>query len=205
MSISSVCGMASTTSTETRGRRRLPIVLMGAAVIGLLAMPTIAKNQLGIGVTTVLTGSMRPAIDPGDLVVTSTSAASTIGVGDVVVVDSGGTAIAHRVVEARPINGVERLTTKGDANNAIDTDPVMVSPTAEVPRVIWRIPGIGSPLAYLGSPDAQRLAMTLLLGANLFALALFALRRRPVGAQDEPEGSPEETQHVQADIRSVDA
>ena len=49
------------------------------------------------------------------------------------------------------------------------------------------------------------LAMTLLLGANLFARALFALRRRPGGAHDEPEGSPEETQHVQADIRSADA
>lgn len=191
--------------TSAGARRRLPIILMGVAVAALLAMPTIAKNQLGIGVTTVLTGSMRPAIDPGDLIVTRLTQGSTIGAGDVVVVNSGNVTIAHRVVEARPLSGLQRLTTKGDANTAIDTDPVMVSPSQGVPRVVWRVPGIGSTLAYLASPEAQRLALTLLVGANLIALAMFALRRRPAGANDEEEGSPEIAPHVRADIPSVDA
>lgn len=189
-------------------RRRLPLILMALAVVGLLALPTVARNLLGVGITTVLTGSMRPAIDPGDLVVTRLSPASTIAAGDVVVANGQGESIAHRVVEARPLSGVYRFTTKGDANAVIDTDPVMASPGQQVPRVIWRVPSVGTPLAYLASPDAQRLAIALLLGANLLALALFALgrpyARRPAARSDEDEGRSNGIHDARADI-PVDA
>lgn len=180
-------------------RRRLPVIVMAIAVLLLLAMPTFARNQLGIGVTTVLTGSMRPAIDPGDLVVTQVTQAAAVSTGDVVVVTSGDERIAHRVVEIRPLNGLNRLTTKGDANSTIDTDPVMLSPGASVPRVIWRVPNVGMTLAWLASPDAQRLAVTLLIGANLMALALLAMRRRSTEEGDSSAHPPT------ADIESVDA
>lgn len=168
-------------------------------------MPTVARTWMGIGVTTVLTGSMSPAIDPGDLIVTKASSVSTVGVGDVIVVDTGGSTVAHRVVETRPLNGLSRLTTKGDANPVVDTDPVLVSPTHELPRVIWRIPDAGTPLAFLASADAQRLAVTLLVGANLIALALFSLGRRPVGPPSPGEGRPEALRPAPADTSSADA
>lgn len=183
-------------------RRRVILIVMVVAMALLLAAPTFARNVLGIGVTTVLTGSMRPSIDPGDLVITSMSAASSIGVGDVVVVNSGDVPIAHRVIDVRVVSGLNRLTTKGDANALIDTDPVMVSANREVPRVIWRVPAVGSTLAFLASPQAQRLGLTLLVGLNLLALALFALRRRPT----EREGvHPEGPHHTNTDMESVNA
>ena len=183
-------------------RRRLIVVVMAVAMALLLAAPTFARNVLGIGVTTVLTGSMRPAINPGDLVITSMSAASSIGVGDVVVVNSGDVPIAHRVIDVRVVSGLNRLTTKGDANALIDTDPVMVSANREVPRVIWRVPAVGSTLAFLASPQSQRLGPTLLVGANLLTLALFALRRRST----EGEGStPDGPQPTRTDLESVHA
>lgn len=184
-------------------RRRLSIILLVTATLALLAAPTIARNNLGIGLTTVLTGSMRPQINPGDLVMTRASSASTLGVGDVVVVQSGNEQVAHRIVEIRPLSGLERITTKGDANALIDTDPVMVSPTEEVPRIVWRLPGIGSPLAFLASPTAQRLAITLLVGANLLVLTLFVTRRRP-GFENE-EGRPQENSSTRPNPASVDA
>lgn len=183
-------------------RRRVVVIVMAVALALLLATPTVARNMLGIGVTTVLTGSMRPAIDPGDLAITSMSAASSIGVGDVVVVNNGDVPIAHRVVEVRLVSGLHRLTTKGDANALIDTDPVMVSADREVPRVIWRVPAVGSTLAFLASPQAQRLGLTLLVGLNLLTLALFALRRRPTEKEgDHPEGP----HHTSTDMESVNA
>lgn len=172
---------------------------MGVAVVLLLAMPTFARNVLGVGVTTVLTGSMRPAINPGDLVITRTAAASGVGVGDIVVVNSRDVPIAHRVVEVRIVSGLNRLTTKGDANALIDSDPVMVSADREVPRVIWRVPAVGSMLAFLASPQSQRLGLTLLVGANLLALTLFALRRR----HTEGGATPESPQPIRADMESV--
>ncbi|MGI9197551.1 MAG: signal peptidase I [Candidatus Nanopelagicales bacterium] len=194
--------------TSNAARRRMPLILMAVAVVALLALPTIARTAMGIGITTVLTGSMRPAIAPGDLVVTRLSQASTIAAGDVVVANSDGVPIAHRVVETRPLSGVYRLTTKGDANALIDTDPVMASAQQEVPRVIGRVPSVGTPLAYLASPDAQRLAVTLLLGANLIALALFALGRssvrRPEDLTGEDEGRSDGIHDARSDI-PVDA
>lgn len=186
------------------GRRRLSFIVMGAAVVTLLLLPTVVRTSMGVGVTTVLTGSMRPAIDPGDLVITKTADASTIRVGDVVVVDAAGLSVAHRVVETRPVSGLNRFTTQGDANAEIDRDPVIVSPTHQVPRVIFRIPEVGSPLAFLASADAQRLAVTLLVGANLIALTLFAVRRRPVGETSD-ERRREATRPVLADNSSTDA
>lgn len=171
--------------------RRLPLILMAAAVVTLLLLPTVLRTTWGLGVTTVLTGSMRPAIDPGDLIVTKTSDAAAIRVGDVIVIDAEGSTVAHRVVETRPVSGLNRLTTQGDANAQIDTDPVMVSSSHQVPRVIFRVPEVGSPLAFLASADAQRMAVTLLVGANLMALTLFAMRRRSVDAHDSNEGRRE--------------
>ena len=180
-------------------------MLMGATVILLLLTPTVARTWMGIGVTTVLTGSMRPAIDAGDLIVTKVSSAGTVGVGDVIVVETSGTTVAHRVVDTRVLNGLNRFTTKGDANAQIDTDPVLVSPTHELPRVVWTIPAIGSPLAFLASADAQRMAVTLLVGANLMALVLFARGRRQVGPDLSGEGRPEVARPAPADISSADA
>jgi signal peptidase len=185
-------------------RRRLSLFVMVAAVVTLLLLPTVVRTSLGIGVTTVLTGSMRPAIDAGDLIITKTSDASTIRVGDVVVVETAGLSVAHRVVETRPLSGLNRLTTQGDANAEIDRDPVIVSPAHQVPRVIWRVPEIGSPLAFLASADAQRLAVTLLVAANLIALTLFAVRRRPVGNASQ-EGSREAARPALLGNSSTDA
>ena len=184
-------------------RRRLPLILMSSAVLALLLLPTVARTALGIGVTTVLTGSMSPAIDAGDLIVTKSSMAAAVDVGDVIVVDTKGSTVAHRVVDTRPLNGLSRLTTKGDANAQIDTDPVLVSPAHELPRVIWRIPGVGSPLAFLASGDAQRLAVTLLVAANVIALALFALGRRQVGTDHSGEGRSERSSPLHADLSSA--
>ena len=179
---------------------------MGIAVAALLIAPTVAQNVGGIGVTTVLTGSMRPAIDPGDLLVTRTVAASMIGIGDVVVVTSSDVPLAHRVVDVRPVSGLQRLTTKGDANAVIDIDPVMVSLDRQIPRVIARVPAVGAPLAFLASPQAQRLGLTMLVGANLLALVLFALRRQPAAPADKGGGDPDDRPHpTHADNPSVNA
>ena len=68
--------------------------------------------------------------------------------------------------------------------------------------MIWRVPAIGSTLAFLASPQALRLGLTLLVGANLLALALFALRRSPTEGE---RGNTESPQSTSTDIESVHA
>jgi signal peptidase len=71
---------------------------------------------------TVLSGSMAPALNQGDLVVTSTVSPSVIQPGDVISFVSGEdrTIVTHRVVNVTS----QGFVVKGDANNAPDASTV---------------------------------------------------------------------------------
>jgi signal peptidase I len=120
---------------------------------------------VGVGVRTgnvhldpVLSGSMRP-IAPGDLAVTRRVPTSSLQVGDVIVFYPPGetaTPKMHRIVTLARAGAVTTVTTKGDANNAVDPwGPVTLRDTsayrlaAVVPKVGWvpiwitHIPGHG--------------------------------------------------------------
>lgn len=70
----------------------------------------------------VNTQSMCPLIQPGDCLIVSGARTSAIRRGDIVVVDSGGAWIAHRLI-VQPANG-SPLVTKGD--NLPRPDPVVM-------------------------------------------------------------------------------
>ncbi len=70
----------------------------------------------------VLSGSMRPAIQPGDLAVTQPVAVSSLRVGDVVAYfpPGGSKAVLHRITEMGQDAGRTWVITKGDANPTAD-------------------------------------------------------------------------------------
>ena len=70
----------------------------------------------------VLSGSMRPGIQPGDLAVTQPVAVSALRVGDVVAYFPPGEpkAVLHRITEMGQDAGRTWVITKGDANPTTD-------------------------------------------------------------------------------------
>jgi len=76
------------------------------------------------GSYTVMSGSMSPALSPGDLVIVKVIAPSIINIGDVVTVKSGEFTYTHRVVEK--LEG-DLFRLKGDANEEPDQDLVEAS------------------------------------------------------------------------------
>lgn len=94
----------------------------------------------------VLTGSMRPDLPPGTLVVITPVPVEEIGVGDVITfqIESGRPEVAtHRVV-ARSVDsasGEVRFTTQGDANNT--PDPAPVGSAQILGRVWYAVPYLG--------------------------------------------------------------
>ncbi len=161
--------------------RRIGITVTWALAILALAAPTVAHNALAIGLAPVLTSSMAPGLEPGDVIVTQGVQGASVRTGDVIAAQSlsSSAPFAHRVIDVTPVSGLLRITTKGDANPAPDFDPVMLSSTAQIPKAIAHVKWIGFPLAFMSSPEGQRLALTLLFGANVLALLIFALGRRP--------------------------
>jgi signal peptidase len=124
----------------------------------------------------VLSGSMRPAIDVGDVVVSQPVAdLREVRIGDVIVVRDpakAGGSYVHRVVR-RTQTGL--LVTRGDANTAEDFPPV--GQGTVIGRVRGAVPAVGRPLVSL--LDADPWPMTaVVLGCAAGVVSLPTARSR---------------------------
>lgn len=76
----------------------------------------------------VLTDSMYPEIESGDLIICHTVKAEEVEVGDVIAffdpAGNGTSIVTHRVIEVIEENGIYQFRTKGDNNNTEDKDLV---------------------------------------------------------------------------------
>ena len=131
---------------------------------------------------TVMSASMAPTIDTGDMVVLQ-RLGRPAQVGDIVVVNVPDDArsrygyppvVIHRVVRIAADGAV---STKGDARK--DPDPFTVPRRALTAHVIGRIPAGGRLLAFLTSP----LGLLWLGGGALFLVGLPLLERKREGQQ----------------------
>ena len=94
-------------------------------------------GYLGVKPTVIISGSMRPTLDVGDLVIIERVDSSKIRKGDIIEYRVGRMSIVHRVVEIKK----EGFVTKGDANRYPDPDPV--HPDQIRGKVIFTVPKIG--------------------------------------------------------------
>lgn len=102
-------------------------------------VPTVGKYRW----MTVLSGSMKPVFNPGDLIIDKRVKANELKVGDIVTYMYGGNFLStHRIVEIKKDDkGQPVFKTKGDNNNAVDDQ--VISSSAIVGKYIFRLPLIG--------------------------------------------------------------
>lgn len=131
---------------------------------------------------TILTGSMRPSMPPGTLVVIKPAPVDGIGVGTVVTYQlrSGNpTVVTHRVISAG-INGKgERVfRTQGDANNVADELPV--SPVQIKGKLWYKVPYLGYVNTFITGKERRITTIVIVSGLLLYAAFMFtsALRDR---------------------------
>jgi len=91
----------------------------------------------------VISGSMEPAINIGDLILIKEY--EKYDVGDIVTYKTSDYYVTHRIVE----KDGDRVTTKGDANNANDKEFDVEN---IVGRYVCRIPGFGTFTSVIYSP-----------------------------------------------------
>ena len=158
------------------------VVVLGARCyrVLVLALAFVALAPMGFawGSFLVTSGSMRPAISVGDVVVGRPVAAQDpVDVGRVYVFrDPAPTAdelIVHRVVERRDDGD---LTTAGDANDVTDSDPVGTGDLES--RAVILVPHIGLPVVWLTTGQWVRLSAWLLV-----TMAAFWAATRNVGSE----------------------
>lgn len=156
--------------------KALSLIIAAAFIV----TPSILHSKAGIGFSPILTGSMRPYANPGDMFITKTVKASELKVGDIISVHSRATGVfyAHRVTKITTQSGLLRVVTKGDANSLPEVDPFMVAPFKPVSKNIMRVKYLGRPLIYLTSIQGRQAGLGLMVIANLLALLLFLFRKK---------------------------
>ncbi|WP_433794387.1 signal peptidase I [Actinoplanes sp. CA-252034] len=116
------------------------------AAAGVLLVGGTVPARFGWSTSVVISGSMSPAVEAGDVVVTSPAAPARLRPGRVIRFHDPhrpGRYVLHRIVR---VGGDGRLVTKGDANRVADVTPV---PTGTVTGV-WRlrVPYLGLPVLW---------------------------------------------------------
>jgi signal peptidase I len=131
------------------------------AVATFLAL-TIAPRLLGFQTLTMLTGSMAPLINPGDVVVTKPVPVEDIRVGDIITYSipvEDHRIETHRITEVitNP-DGTTAVRTKGDANNGVDPWTATIDGT-KVDRHVATVPYLGAAIRALRQPIVLNILM----------------------------------------------
>src|SRR3712207_4157098 len=95
---------------------------MGTAVLVFLLL-AVGPHVLGYRTMTMLTASMSPEIEPGDVTIVTPIAVSEVTEGMVITYHKpidDRSLVTHRVVSVEKAHGIVTVQTKGDANDAID-------------------------------------------------------------------------------------
>lgn len=159
--------------------------LIGLVGLAALVAFTIVPTFFGWRPDVILTGSMAPAIQAGDVVISSPAAPHQVAPGRVVIMKDPshpGALLMHRVVRINP-DGT--ITSRGDANEDADAIPVKLVDVLAIPRI--RVPMIGLPVIwqregkYLPLAAASTVLLVMLWGAS-------GVRRRPVKSASKSRG-----------------
>jgi signal peptidase len=109
--------------------RSATTIVAGAA--GLLCLLVLLAPAVGFRLVVIASGSMRPALPPGAIVLSRSTPADDIRVGDVVTVARPGQLdVTHRVVSIgaqSDLLGTVDLVLQGDANASPDPQPYTVT------------------------------------------------------------------------------
>jgi len=109
-------------------------------LIGLVAVWS-SVGLLGFTPTIIGSGSMQPALNPGDITIIISTPPSTIEVGDIIQYRTADAPITHRVIDKYEAGGSLWFITQGDDNNAPDPNPV--GQDQVIGKVVFTIPQLG--------------------------------------------------------------
>ena len=107
--------------------------------------PNKTPDMFGIKAFIIISGSMSPTIEKGDVVVVRST--EDVVKDQIIAFRNGGTVIVHRLIDELTINNKKMFKTKGDFNESPDIE--LVSPSKVEGFVFNKIRYIGTPLMFL--------------------------------------------------------
>ena len=136
---------------KTTRKRRSKIaegVFAGIAAVLMLSIVLLITGTLRYHLIVIATESMTGEINKGDAVIYEKYDGQTLQEGTVVVFTKNNKSlIVHRIVDVQHLNGTVYYTTKGDANDSVDSGSITAADLRGV--VLFKIPYIGEASLWL--------------------------------------------------------
>lgn len=171
---------------RSRASRVWGIIDMSAwavAIVGAIGV-AIAVQVFGFQITRVLSPSMVPTFDPGDMVIIRPVTTTDLQVGDIPMLpdaDDPESQYVHRIIQTSARGSEVWVVTQGDANQAPDAPKTIVS--EQVPVVVATIPLSKIPTIALSWNLALGLLVVAVVG---LLLAMFLPSRKGDDEESRP-------------------
>lgn len=121
------------------------IVLIAKSII----TPNKTPSFFGIKTYVIVSGSMQPELNIGDMVVVKEVNDSELMIGDIISYRNGQNVVTHRIYKIYYTDGQKNYITKGDYNNVEDS--VILTINSIEGKVINKLSGIGNITLFLQS------------------------------------------------------
>ena len=146
------------------------------SVVGVIVLAIALPRLAGGQAYAVQTGSMRPILPPGTLIVVRHTPPVDLAIGDVItyqIASERPEVVTHRITALRWSDHGERtFTTRGDANSSVDPQPVRA---AQVRGRLWyALPYLGYAGAWLTGPRRMIIIAMVVAGLHGYATVMFA-------------------------------
>ena len=147
-------------------------------VLFALSLLFVAIRTLGMATFVVTGGSMEPTIHKGSLVIDEPVTADTLRLGDIVTFDHYDQTTTHRIVGIEGSANGPMFSTKGDANQVTDPEPLAFP--GRVGLVKLAMPGVGYAVAWM--QYIWRLGATMVGAIIFFTCAAMVFFRKDTKA-----------------------
>jgi signal peptidase I len=189
------------------GLRRLVRNAVIVLVLGLVGIGVAAILSGRYQVRPVLSGSMRPGLPVGGIVITKQVPISSLQVRDVVVFhrpDYPQELVVHRIISLTHGPGGIVIQTQGDANNAPDPWKVTLRGTTAY-RAVYSLPMVGYIAVWMHNPSGRRtlLGIGLLLVAGAATGSILSRRRKASAIDADSDDAANMTDEILDDAAGV--
>jgi signal peptidase len=155
------------------------IVIGSIVVLFALSLLFVGIRALGMATFVVTGGSMEPTIHKGSLVIDEPVTADKLRLGDIITFDHYDQTTTHRIVGLEGTATGTMFSTKGDANQVTDPEPLTFP--GRVGLVKLAVPGLGYAVAWM--QYVWRLGATAVAAIIFFGCAAMVfLRKDPKAA-----------------------
>lgn len=182
----------------------IPIIILNVVMIVRSYTNTDSiPSVFGYSPVIVLSGSMSPEFEAGDMILIKKAEPETLQVGDVICFLEEETAVTHRIIAIENEDGADYYITQGDANNTEDASPVTPQQVQGKYTGVY-FTGLGDFAIFLQSTPG----MLIFIGGPIALFVLWDLIRKTIfgkKAKKENEGKQQELAAMEQELARLRA